>query len=34
MKSVFRLRDALKDHHESIEIFDKKGRGQILVNAF
>ncbi|CAK68317.1 unnamed protein product (macronuclear) [Paramecium tetraurelia] len=34
MKAVFRLKDALRENNESLEIFDKKGRGQILLNAF
>ncbi|CAD8122209.1 unnamed protein product [Paramecium sonneborni] len=34
MKAVFRLKDALRENNETIEIFDKKGRGQILLNAF
>ncbi|CAD8210763.1 unnamed protein product [Paramecium octaurelia] len=34
MKSVFRLKDALNENNQTLQIFDKRGRGEILINAF
>lgn len=34
MKAVFRLKDAMSDNHETLQAFDKKKRGEILINVF
>lgn len=34
MKAVFRLKDAMVENGETLSVFDKKGRGEILINVF